>query len=56
MLAEGQAIGEIALATGRHKSAIYWLLHQIYPNLGISRQADLVRMVLSLSELSELQG
>ena len=53
MLAEGKTVREIALATGRQKSAIYWLLRQMYPKLGISRQVDLVRMVLSLSDLSE---
>ena len=56
MLAEGKTVSEIALATGRQKSAIYWLLRQIYPKLGISRQVDLVRMVLSLSDLSESRG
>ena len=56
MLAEGKTVGEIALATGRQRSAIYWLLRQIYSKLGISRQVDLVRMVLSLSELSESHG
>ena len=56
MLTEGKTVGEIAKATGRQKSAIYWLLRQIYPKLGISRQVDLVRMVLSLSNLSESPG
>lgn len=52
MLSEGKTVAEIALATGRQKSSIYWLLNQVYRKLGISRQADLVRLVLSLSELS----
>ena len=56
MLAEGKTVAEIALATGRQKSAIYWFLRQVYRKLGISRQVDLVRLVLSLSELSESQG
>lgn len=55
MLAEGKTVGDIALATGRQKSAIYWLLAQVYPKLGISRQVDLVRLVLALSELPESQ-
>ena len=50
MLAEGRTAGEIASATGRQKSAVYWLLRQTYAKLGISRQVDLVRMVLSLAE------
>ena len=40
----------MAEATGRTKSAIYWHLQQIYQKQSISRQADLVRLVLSLAE------
>ena len=51
MLAEGRRVGEIALVTGRQKSTVYWLLQQVYGKLGISRQVDLVKLVLSLSDL-----
>ena len=49
-LAEGKSVREIAQATGRTRGAIYWHLKQIYQKLFISRQADLVRLVLSIAE------
>ena len=49
-LAEGKSVRDMAEATGRTKSAIYWHLQQIYQKQSISRQADLVRLVLSLAE------
>ena len=52
MLAEGRTVRDIAMATNRQEGAVYWLLHQIYRKHGISRQVDLVRLVLSLSGLS----
>jgi len=36
--------------TGRQANTVYYHLKQIYQNLGISRQADVVRLVLSLAE------
>ena len=50
MLAEGKTVRDIAMATSRQEGAVHWLLHQIYRKRGISRQVDLVRLVLSLSE------
>ena len=50
MLAEGKTVRDIAMATSRQEGAVHWLLHQIYRKHGISRQVDLVRLVLSLSE------
>ena len=50
-LAEGNSVGDMADATGHTKAAIYWHLQQIYQKHSISRQADLVRLVLSLAEL-----
>ena len=50
-LAEGKSVDEIARATGRTKNTIYWHLKQTYQKLYISRQADLVRLVLSVAEL-----
>ena len=48
-LAEGRTVREIAAATGRTPSAVYWHLKQSYQKLGIARQADLVRVVLSVA-------
>ena len=50
-VAEGQTVREIAVATGRTTSAIHYHLHQIYQKQRISRQADVVRLVLSLVEV-----
>ena len=50
-LAEGKSVGDMADATGHTKAAIYWHLQRIYQKHSISRQADLVRLVLSLAEL-----
>ena len=50
-LAEGRSVNEIARATGRTKNTIYWHLKQIYQKLHISRQMDLIRLVLSVAEL-----
>ena len=50
-LAEGRSVRDIAEATGRTERAVYWHLQQIYQKQSISRQADLVRLVLSLGEV-----
>lgn len=49
-LAEGKGVREMAEETGRTEGAIYRHLKQIYQKQSISRQADLVRLVLSLAE------
>ena len=49
-LAEGKSVRDMAEATGRTEGAIHWHLHQIYEKQSISRQADLVRLVLSLAQ------
>ena len=49
-LAEGKSVEEMARATGHTRGAIYWHLKQIYQKLHISRQAELVRLVLSIAE------
>ena len=48
-LAEGQTVREMAVATGRTEGSVRWSLHQIHRKQGLSRQADLVRLVLSLA-------
>ena len=50
MLAAGSSVRDIALMTGRQENAVYKHLKQIYRKLGISRQADLVRLVLWRTE------
>ena len=50
-LAEGKSVREMAQATRHTDRAIYWHLQQIYQKQSISRQVDLVRLVLSLAEL-----
>ena len=49
-LADGKSVRDIALTTGLTEGAIYWHLKQIYKKLPISRQVDLVRLVLSIAE------
>ena len=48
-LTEGKTIREIADDTRRQESSIRWLIKQVYNKQGISRQADLVRLVLSIA-------
>ena len=50
-LAEGRSVDEMAGAMGNTKHAVYWHLQRIYQKLSISRQAELVRLVLSLADL-----
>ena len=52
MLAEGRTIRDIARATDRQVSTVKVLLRRAYRKLGISRQTDLVRLVLSLPDVS----
>ncbi len=48
LLAEGRTVRDIAAATGRAEKTIRWHVQQIFEKRGISRQAELVRQVLSL--------
>ena len=48
-LAEGRSVREIAAATGLQENSIYYHTKQIYQKQGISRQVDLVRLVLSIA-------
>ena len=54
LLAEGRTVAAIAAATGRRESTVRSILQRIYRKRGISRQADLVRLALSLAELPAL--
>ena len=51
-LAQGQSVREIAAATGRKASSIYWHLRRIYTKHHIAGQVELVRLVLSLAEVT----
>ena len=51
MLAEGHSVQDIAIATGRQENTVRQLLKQAYKRLGVTSRAQLVRHVLSLSDL-----
>ena len=53
MLAQGETVRSIAVTTSRKESSIRWHLRQIFKKTGVSRQADLVRLVFALTEFSE---
>ena len=53
MLAAGHSLRDIASATGRTEGTVRWHLKQIFRKQGISRQTDLVRLVLSLDGLPD---
>ena len=46
-LARGQSVRDIAVTTYRTQASVRWHVRQIHAKLGISRQADLVRMVMT---------
>ena len=48
LLTEGKSLREVAAATERKETTIRWHLRQIFVKRGIARQAELVRLVLSL--------
>ena len=48
-LATGDSVRDIASATGRQENSVRFLLKRIYRKHGISRQAEVVRMVLTLA-------
>ncbi len=46
-LAEGASVRAIAAATGRKEASVRWLIKQVHAKLGVSRNTDVVRMVLT---------
>ena len=48
LLAEGRSVHDIVAMTGRRENTIRWHVKHIYEKHGISRQVDLVRLVLSV--------
>ena len=55
LLAEGKNVREVAGVTGRKESTIRTHVKHIFAKHGLSRQVDLVRLVLSLSGVRESQ-
>ena len=51
MLAEGRTVPEIARETGRRESTVRWHIKETFIRHGISRQAELIRLVLSLADI-----
>ena len=56
LLADGKTVRDIALATGRLESTIRSHVKHMFAKHGLSRQADLVRLVLSLASAPEFRG
>ena len=56
LLSEGMTARDIAMTTNRQASTIYTLIKRAYRRLGISRQPDLVRLILSLADASAYRG
>ena len=56
MLCEGMNTPDIAMTTGRQPSTVNTLIQRAYRKLGITRQAELVRLVLSLEEASRFRS
>ena len=53
LLAEGKTVRELAAATGRSEKTIRWHMHHICNKHGISRQVELVQLVLSLAGIPQ---
>ena len=51
LLAEGRSLREIAEVTGRREVTVRWHMKQIFQKTGLSRQAEVVQVVLSLAGL-----
>ena len=55
-LASGRTVNEIAAATGRSDETVRWHVRQAFRKVGVSRQLDLVRHVLSLEGFGAASG
>ena len=53
LLAEGMSVSEIAAATGRGESTIRTHVKHMFSKHGLTRQADLIRLVLALAGAPE---
>ena len=52
-LAQGKSVRDLAIETGRSEGTVRWHIKRIHTKLGISRQVDLVRLVLSLTDIPQ---
>lgn len=52
LLVQGRTINEIGIATGRSPVTVKWHVQNTFGKLGVSRQTDLVRVLLSLGDLA----
>ena len=52
MLVEGKTMREIALATGRSRITVKWHVQHLFARVGVHRQTDLVRVLLSLGDVA----
>ena len=55
LLAEGRSIGDIAAATGRGTGTVRWHVKRIFTRHGLTRQVELVRLVLSLAGIAQVR-
>ena len=55
LLAQGRSIDEVAAATGRRRTTVKWHIRHIYAKHGLSRQAELMRLVDSLADVPEVR-
>ena len=55
MLSLGRSVRDIAMTTGRKPGTVHDLIKHANKRLGISRQVELVRLVLQLADLSAPQ-
>ena len=55
-LAGGKTIHEVAAETGRSPTTIKWHIKNIFAKHGLSGQADLVRLVASLTDAPGAHG
>ena len=55
-LAEGGTIGDIARATGRSETTVRWHVRRVFAKLGVSRQVDLVKVVLAVPDVPRTPG
>ena len=55
MLSLGRSVRDIAMTTGRKPGTVHDLIKRANKRLGISRQVELVRLVLQLADLSAPQ-
>lgn len=54
LLAQGHTVAAIAAATHRTESGVRWHIRQMHAKLGVSRQADLIRIFLTLDRRAQL--